>query len=253
MVALAAERRTEEDLARMGAALERIRRSPGEPAGYVDATAAVKPGSRNRIAVLVLLPGDAPIDGFTFRQGPHGCASPSQTGGIMDSVEILVAPPVRVEDLFVRADPKTGRIRIRANIRKAGTSPKNGGVEFDVSPATNGEPLDATTVSRELPPGDTLVEAELRVVNPRIWDLNDSILYRVTARARTPDSPMFDASSTRCGFRGFRFEDGYFRLNGRRIFLRSSHAAAEAPIGHCLPRDPGVLRSELTSCKAMGY
>ena len=37
MVALAAERRTEENVARMDEALERMRRSPGEPAGYVDA------------------------------------------------------------------------------------------------------------------------------------------------------------------------------------------------------------------------
>ena len=109
------------------------------------------------------------------------------------------------------------------------------------------------TVSRELPPGDTLVEAELQVKRPQLWDLNDPILYRVTARVASKDSPLFDEGSTRCGFREFKFENGYFRLNGRRIFLRSSHTAAEAPIGHCLPRDPGVLRSELVSCKAMGF
>ena len=86
-----------------------------------DVTSAVKPGIPNHIAVRVLLPGDTPIEGLTFRQTPHGAAGPAQTGGIMDSVELLVTPPVRVEDLFVRADPKTGRIRIQANLRNAGT------------------------------------------------------------------------------------------------------------------------------------
>jgi hypothetical protein len=163
----------------------------------LDTTGAVKPGMSNRIAVRVLLPGDTPIEGFTFRQTPHGCAGPTQTGGIMDSVELLVTPPLRVEELFVRADPKTGRIRIEANLRNTATIPKQSGIEFNVTPATSGEPLDAATVSRELPPGDTLVEAELQVKRPQLWELNDPILYRVTARVTSKGSPLFDESSTR--------------------------------------------------------
>ena len=77
----------------------------------LDVTDAVKPGTSNRIAVRVLYPGDAPIDGFTYGQTPHGVARffPA-AGGIMDSVEFLVAPAVRVDHLFVLADPKTGRM-----------------------------------------------------------------------------------------------------------------------------------------------
>ncbi|HOW69455.1 MAG TPA: glycoside hydrolase family 2 TIM barrel-domain containing protein [Phycisphaerae bacterium] len=218
-----------------------------------DVTAAVKPGSGNRLAVRVLLPGDTPIEGFTFRQTPHGGAAFTQTGGIMDSVELLLTPAVRVEDLFVRTDPKTGKIRAQANLRNTATNARKCNLEFTVSPATSGETLDAITISRETPSGDTLIDGQLQVRNPRLWDLNDPILYRVTVRVTTPDSPVFNESSTRCGFRDFRFDNGFFRLNGRRIFLRSSHTAAETPVGHCLPRDPGPLRSELVSCKAMGF
>jgi Protein of unknown function (DUF1553)/Protein of unknown function (DUF1549) len=32
-------------------------------------------------------------------------------GGILDSVELIVAPQVRMDDLFVRADPTTGKVR----------------------------------------------------------------------------------------------------------------------------------------------
>ena len=31
-----------------------------------------------------------------------------------------------------------------------------------------------------------------------------------------------DVTSVRCGFRDFRFENGYFRLNGKRIYVRST-------------------------------
>ncbi len=37
-----------------------------------------------------------------------------------DNVELIVAPAVRVEDLFVRPDPQTGIIRVQANLRNAG-------------------------------------------------------------------------------------------------------------------------------------
>jgi GntR family transcriptional repressor for pyruvate dehydrogenase complex len=60
MVALAAQRRTDEDLARMSAALELMRRNPGEPAGYVDADlefhAAIAGATRNPVLLTILEP-----------------------------------------------------------------------------------------------------------------------------------------------------------------------------------------------------
>ena len=103
-------------------------------------------------------------------------------GGITDSVELLVAPAVRVEDLFVRPDPKTGRIRVQANLRNAGKQAVAGADEFTVSPAASGETLHVVQLDRDLPPGDTLIETELKVDHPRLWELNDPYLYRVTAR-----------------------------------------------------------------------
>ena len=64
-------------------------------------------------------------------------------GGITDSVELIVAPAVRVEDLFVRPDPKTGRIRVQANLRNAGGQAVAGRIVLCVAPAAGGETLDA--------------------------------------------------------------------------------------------------------------
>ncbi|MBC8876801.1 MAG: hypothetical protein H8E44_45820 [Planctomycetes bacterium] len=124
-------------------------------------------------------------------------------------------------------------------------------LEFTVAPAASGETLRVVVVQQELAPGDTLVEAKMKIEQPRLWELNDPLLYRFTARAaiyregeapaepsatdaarREPRPPnshewtvSFDERSARCGFRESRFENGFFRLNGRRIFLRSTHAA----------------------------
>ncbi len=56
----------------------------------------------------------------------------SDYGGITDSVELIVAPVVRIEDVFVRADPRTGRIRVQANLRNAAKEAVPGRLEFAV-------------------------------------------------------------------------------------------------------------------------
>ena len=77
-------------------------------------------------------------------------------------------------------------------------------------------------VRRSVRPGDSRIEIRLKVIKPRLWQLNDPYLYRVTARVCADGMNSVDEQSTRCGFRDFRLADGYFHLNGKRIFLRSS-------------------------------
>ena len=67
------------------------------------------------------------------------------------------------------------------------------------------------------------------------------------------DVTGLDEYSVRCGFRDFRFENGYFRLNGRRIFLKCSHTGNHCPIGLQLPHDPDLLRRDLHNVKVMGF
>ena len=232
----------------------------GESPFTLDVTEAVKPGVPNLLAVRVLNPTHEPIDGIVLNETPHRnkalpyrSGSAWDQGGIIDSVELLVVPAVRVEDLFVRPDWKTGAIRVEANLRNAGPQPVQASVEFSVAPAASGTTLGVARVDRELPTGDTLVQTELRVDSPRLWELNDPFLYRVTARASAEGSGSLDERSVRCGFRDFRFQDGYFRLNGRRIYLRGSHTGNCCPVGLELPHDPDLLRRDLLNVKAMRF
>ena len=141
-------------------------------------------------------------------------------GGIVDSVELLVASAVRVENLYVKPDWKTGQLRLEATLRNASSRSLTARVRFAVAPAVNGETIDVAVIDRELPPGDTVVQGQLLVAQPRLWTLEDPFLYRVTSQAAVTDSSSFDERSTRCGFRDFRFENDAFRLNGHRIYLQ---------------------------------
>jgi beta-galactosidase/beta-glucuronidase len=113
-----------------------IGRHEGAQARFTfDATAAVKPGAANRIAVRVLSLWNQEIDGFIRGQTPHGGYKSFNFGGILDSVELLVAPQVRMDDLFVRADPATGKVRIEAGICNESKEAVQGSIEVTVASA----------------------------------------------------------------------------------------------------------------------
>ena len=232
----------------------------GETPFVIDVTDVIKAGATNSLCVRVLNPTHQPIDGLVLSQTPRQARAIPYTaggayncGGITDSVELLLTPSVRIEDLHAAPDPKTGVIHIEANVRNASSKTTPGRLEFSVGPAAGGETLRALTLDRELAPGDSLIQTELKLDSPRLWDINDPNLYRVTARLDTGAVGSTDERSIRCGFRDFRFEKGGFRLNGRRIFLRSSHTCNHFPIGQRLPHDPDLARRDLLDVKVMGF
>ena len=230
----------------------------------LDITEAVKPADTNRLAVRVLNVNQQRTDGLVMGEVPHrlknltveqGLTTGGEFnhGGIEGSVELLVTAPVRVSDLYVISDWQTGEIRVQATVQNSAAVPVRARVQFLVAPAAAGETLDATTVEQDLPVGETPVTGRLNVSGHRLWQLNDPYLYRITARATGEGSRAIDEQSTRCGFRDFRFQNGYFRLNGKRIYLRCSHIGNDCPIGLQLPHDPDVLRRTLLNVKVMGF
>ena len=234
----------------------------GETPFVVDVTASIKPNAKNRLTVRVLNPTNEPIDGICLAETGRRCKVIPYTagagfnhGGITDSVELLCVAAVRVEDLFVTARPEPGKgtVHVRASVFNAATEAGKGSVDFTLSSARSGETTAAIHLEREFSPGSTPIEADLTIDNPRLWELNDPYLYRVTTRVRVEGSDSFDERSTRCGFRDFRFSDGYFRLNGRRIYLRCSHTCNHYPIGLQFPRDPDLLRRDMINMKVMGF
>lgn len=218
-----------------------------------DATDAVMPGATNRLAVRVLSPFDQRIEGFIRKETPHGGYVSFNIGGILDSVELMVMPQVWTEDLFVRADPGTGIIRWQAEVRSASKKAVNASIVLSVAPAVGGGSVSTADFEKTIEPGVNAVQGEMSVSNPRLWQLNDPYLYRACLRLTAAGSNSVDESSARFGFRDFRFEDGFFRLNGRRVFWTSAHTGSDTPGEVRLPTDPDLLRRDLLNLKTMGF
>jgi hypothetical protein len=101
-----------------------------------------------------------------------------------------------------------------------------------------------------------LVRIELQVppedVKP--WDVDDPFLYLVRVRlAPSEGGPAADERNVRTGFRELRIRDGWFELNGRRIYLRSTHTGNHYPIAQAVPQNPALVRQDLVYAKAAGF
>jgi hypothetical protein len=228
----------------------------------VDVTHAIKPKAINLLAVRVLKPGDQAIDGFVLNEIPHRNervnfipGNSFDYGGIVEPVQLLMTPAVRVDDIFLGPDWKTGDIRAQVRLRNATSRTTKAHLQLVVSPAANGKTLLVERLTRSVVPGDTPVEVRMHVDNHRLWDLVDPYLYRVSVRVNADGIDGSDEASVRCGFRDFRVEKGYFRLNGKRIFVRSSHTGNHCPVGQIVPPvgAPDLLRLDLLYAKASGF
>ena len=153
----------------------------GETPFVLDVTDAIKPGEGNRLAVRVLNPKHEPIDGIALNATPHrNKALPYRTGsawdqgGIVDSVELCVKPPVYVADLWARPDWRTGLVHVQATLHNFLSAALGVQVEFTVAPAASGETVAVERTTRPLPSGDTLVEAQLRVPSYRLVGIERS-------------------------------------------------------------------------------
>lgn len=228
----------------------------------LDVTDVVKPRISNLLAIRILNPTNEPIDGITLAETPHANkripflnGSTYDFGGVIGPVELLMSPTVRVEDVYVKPDWKTGKIRIQAAIRNALSQAVGGHLRFSVSTAGDGEALQTCDFDSELAPGRALVEHQLQVADHRLWELTDPYLYQVTVRVTSTSGRGDHEFSTRCGFRDFRVVNGYLQLNGKRLFLRSTHTGNHCPVGQILPpsQDPDLLRLDMLNAKNSGF
>ncbi len=232
----------------------------GDVSFTIDVTDVIKTGEPNHLTVRVLNPTNEPIDGMTLKQIPrqarvipYSAGGEYNCGGITGSVELMMVPAVRIDDLFAWASSKSDVVEIEATIHNAGLSRVHQQLAFSVAPASSGETLKTLEFECTVPPGDTIIKSSIKIEEPRLWDTNNPYLYRLTLRNRNDKDQSADERSVRFGFRDFKFENGSFRLNGKRLFLRSSHSCNNYPVGQRLPMNPDLARRDLLDMKVMGF
>lgn len=240
----------------------------GEGPFELDATERLETGGANLLAVRVVNPTGEAIDGLVLNEVPHanktlpGDFRPGWAynfGGILGDVVVHIEPEGRLVDVVVRSDLGTGVISVDVTVSGAGPGPAP--MVVDVLVSEDGTGFHVTSATVAVPPSsspDDLAVARLELQVPleevRPWHIDDPFLYAVRVRIQPMGAgTAADERSVRTGFRELRVRDGWFELNGRRIYLRSTHTGNHYPIGQIVPQDPALVRQDLVYAKAAGF
>jgi hypothetical protein len=228
----------------------------------LDITAAVQDGPGNLLAVRVLNPAAERIDGIVLNETPHGNKTAPDTdfwpgrsynfGGIIGRVDVRVVPVPRIGDVFVTANLATGEIAAHVHIENVNAEVATRTLAVTVTEDQSGFVAARSAQTVPCAPGDTETTVRLTVGDVHPWDTDDPFLYRVTVTL-SDGGPPLDESTVRTGFRQFDVRDGYFHLNGRRIYLRSTHTGNHYPLGQQVPPRPAFVRQDLIYAKAAGF
>lgn len=230
----------------------------GEFAFEVDITDAIKYNEKNLLVVRVLNPTYEAIDNIALKETPSSLKHHPYTsnavynsGGIIGDVELLTVSAIRVMEMFVLPDWKTGKVKIRTTVLNTlSKTVASSTMSFKIAEARSGVSLVLKSISQRLEPGTNEIEVEIQVAAHKLWSPDEPFLYRVSASAQS--LACVEEKSVRFGFRDFRFENGYYRLNGKRIFLIGCNFSTHYPVGYTIPLYEDMLRRDVVNMKALG-
>jgi hypothetical protein len=224
----------------------------------LDITELISKSDQNLLVVRVLNPTYEPIDGISLKDTPSGAKqypftgnAAYNSGGIVGNVELLIVPALRVQNVFVASDWKTGKVGIKAKIYNAGSIATNSIISCKITEAGSGSPVYFSEFRKEFKNGNNELDLNIEIQDHKLWSPEDPTLYMMEVSVRTSESA--DTYPLRFGFRDFRFENGYFRLNGKRIFLKGTNFSTHFPVGFTVPLSEEMLRTDVVNMKALGF
>jgi len=213
-------------------------------------TKAARLAEQNRLAVRVVdpprplnqslmgLPGwegktDGVVDGYTFKEIPMGHQSWQEGfnfGGIWQPVELLASPSVYISDVFIEPKWRDGSIEAHVEVSSHNPGSVLRRLRVAVSPwKETGRIAGQSEKDERFPPGGKKqVDVHVDLRDPRAWSPEDPYLYLAEVTLEG-DGGVQDRTTARFGLREFTVKDGYFHLNGKRIFVKSGHHQGTYP------------------------
>lgn len=237
-----------------------VYRDTETPFSY-DVTGFLEPDRENLLVFRVSKPHAEEVDGYRFGEVPHRNQlvqdiTPGtcfNTTGIAGNVELAILPKLRITDLFVTGDPETSSVEAEITVHSDYPEPLSAELAVLAGNKRTGELCSEVRLPVRVEKGDRTVRVSVPIDDVRLWSLDDPFLYSVTAELGCGGT-VRHRLRRHCGFRTFRVrEDGYFELNGKRIFVRCSHTGNAFPYStQGIPTSPYLIRQDLLMAKASG-
>jgi len=221
----------------------------GESPFEFEVTKLLLPNQLNRVTVRVASPY---IEGISVHVPTY------LFGGINHHVTLVVQPTVRIKEVFAKPDIKAGQIQLEVTLENNGSSAADVDLKVLYGEFKPRHELGTLQVKTRVTPGQAVTPITIPIRNPHLWNLDDPFLYtiKVTTDWKQAGSQQArnDEFSTRTGFRDFRVVDGYFHLNGKRIFLKSAHGNWFDPVViQPSPRTMTFVRRDYPVMKRAGF
>ena len=241
----------------------------------VDISDAAKPGQEIELAVRVTDPGGNFDwrDSSPFQWGDYTIPMSHGFGGITGRVRLLSVDPVYVDDIYVQNTPAVSNVNVIATVKNTTGKNVQRDVSITVTPKSavdrlkelqkSGGPVDylmplafqSELKNVELKPGDNTVTFQAAPRGPiQLWDLDHPELY-VCEAGLSQEQHRLDGAQLNFGFRWFAPEgigtNAMFRLNGKRIVLRTAISWGFWPVNGIFPTLEQSER-EIKVAKALG-
>lgn len=196
------------------------------------------------------------VDGHAFNEIPTGhqdWKEGFEFSGIWQHVEVLAIDAVRVADVFVIPRWREGMINLRVALDNGRSMTADVTIEASVRPWTGGAEVGASNRRISAAPGVQELDLTLDLENARAWSVDDPYLYVVTVAA-VIDGTIRDSAEVRFGLRELTVsDDGFFELNGERIFIKGAHYQSTEPVTLAFPHSVAMARRLVELAKAGGF
>lgn len=229
----------------------------------VDITDIIIFGKSNKLYIRCAKQWDEDMFGLKFEQIPHRnqrrrdlCPGACQNVyGLREEVTLLAVSQVRITDTYLNGNIETGCIDIRLSVFNAGDQAFECSITAEAGSKHTGDIESSKHCKFMAGMGENTVSISLKLNDVYLWSTDDPYLYFVnfTLRTEIKKKKLIHKLSRRCGFRRFEVNsEGYFCLNGKRIFLRCSHTGNNFPEGIQVCIDPELMRRDFILAKASG-
>jgi len=165
-------------------------------------------------------------------------------GGINQHVALVTQPAVRIIDGFARPDLATGSISVDVTFDNHTADPADVDLTAAFGEFRPQRTLGTQSAHLSVPPGLSTRTLTYTIPQRHLWSLDDPFLYTVGLTSQWTGAPSREAGrdqdSFRTGFRDFRLVNGYYYLNGQRLFVRSTHLNWYDPV--VVQGTPGSMR-----------
>lgn len=194
---------------------------------YFDVTDALKEGE-NLVALRVYGPvwGKDGEEGISMQTMPnfaqvYAYYTVIPLTGIYEKVSLVKKPLCSVKDLYINPDVKSKSVTVELTLENK--SSQNESIEADFEIYDKGSLISSLSKAFSVKGEGRLTESvTLEMEDIRLWSPDDPYLYSINVSVKTKSTK--ETKQKRFGFKSLYIEDGWFILNGKRIFLTCAHS-----------------------------